>query len=235
MKSLFSGLIITLILALSIFAASQFKNLSLQAIENIVPKNKVSPTIEPSPTAIPTAAPISFSGSQKTFIYLYPPKFIPMSIKLADNLKVSNALPKYPKNGWYIITTPQSLIENQYNYLSFETNIDNLSLTNNGWVLSNVDLKNWFDNNLPNFGLNQKEISQFKSYCLSKLKNSPYYQISYQIPQDKLLINPPVNNTLRYSFYFTNLDSAVILPTPTVNTPNRDGTSVVELSAAFEN
>lgn len=235
MKSLFSGLIITLILALSIFSASQFKHLSLRAIEDFVPKSKITPTVEPSPTAIPTAVPIVFSGSQKTFIYLYPSKFIPMSIKLADTLKVSNALPKYPKNGWYIITTPQSLIENQYNYLSFETDIDNLSLPNNAWILSSAEIKNWFETNLPNFGLNKKEISQFKSYCLSKLKNSPYYQISYSIPKDKLLVNPPVDNTLRYSFYFTNLDSAVALPTPTVITPNRDGTSVVELSAAFEN
>lgn len=235
MKSLLSGLIITLILALSIFAASQFQHLSLQAIENIIPKNKIIPTVEPSPTVIPTAAPTVFSGSQKTFIYLYPSKFIPMSIKLADTLKVSNALPKYPKNGWYIITTSQSLIENQYNYLSFDNDIDNFSLPNSGWIVSNTNIKNWLETNLPNFGLNQKEISQFKSYCLSKLKNSPYYQISYSIPKDKLLVNPPVDNTLRYSFYFTNLDSAVALPAPTVITPNRDGTSVVELSAAFAN
>jgi len=235
MKNLVTGLIITLLLSLSIFAITQFKTLSLNAIENIIPKTNISPTVIPSPTNVPTAAPLSFSGSQKTFIYLYPSKFIPMSIKLDNSIKVLNSLPKYPKNGWYIIATPKSLIENQYNYLSFDTEINNLSLVNSGWIVSNTDIKNWFDNNLPNFGLNKKEISQFKSYCLSQLKNSAFYQINYLIPKDKLLVNPPITSILRYSFYFTNLDSAVTLSAPTIVTPSRDTISAVELSAAFEN
>jgi hypothetical protein len=235
MKNLLSGLIITLLLALSIFAITQFKTLSLNAIENIIPKTDISPTVVPSPTNIPTASPISFSGLQKTFIYLYPSKFIPMSIKLDTKINPENSLPKYPKNGWYIIATPKSLIENKYNYLSFNTDVVNLSLPNSGWIISSLDLNKFFDENLPKFGLNQKETSQFKTYCLSQLKTANFYQISYLIPQDKFLVNPTPSNIFRYSFYFTNLDSVVALPTPTIITPDRDGSNVVELSAAFPN
>jgi hypothetical protein len=235
MKNLITGLTITLLLAISIFAATQFKSLSLHAIENIVPKTNISPTTKPSPTNIPIAIPISFSGTQKSFIYLYPSKFVPMSIKLDTKINPENSLPKYPKNGWYIISTPKSLIENQYNYLSFDTKINNISLSNSGWIVSNTDLKNWFNDNLPKFGLNQKEIFQFKTYCLSQLKPSAFYQINYSLPKDKLLVNPIPNNILRYSFYFTNLDSAVTLPIPTIVAPDRDGSTVVELSAAFPN
>ena len=110
-----------------------------------------------------------------------------------------------------------------------------MPLSDSAWVVSNSDIKNWFDENLPKFGLNQKEISQFKLYCLSQLKDSPYYLISYLIPKDKFLVNPSVSTTLRYSFYFTNLDSAPVLPTPAIVTPKRNGSSVVELSAAFTN
>jgi hypothetical protein len=235
MKNILTGLTLTFLIALSVFVVTQFKGISLHAIENVVPKTNISPTIVPSPTNIPTAAPISFSGSQKTFIYLYPSKFIPMSIKLDSTIDPQNSLPRYPGNDWYVIATSKSLIENQYDYLSFNTEVNNLTLSNSGWIVSNADIKNWFDDNLPKFGLNQKEASQFKDYCLSQLKASNFYQISYLTPKDKLLVNPPVANTLRYSFYFTNLDSVAVIPTPTVVTPSRGETSVVELSAAFEN
>ena len=94
MKNLLSGLTITILLALSIFAATQFKHLSLHAVENFIPKPSIVPTIFASPTAVPTPSPVIFSGLQKTFIYLYPNKFIPMSIKLSadSNPKMAGTL-----------------------------------------------------------------------------------------------------------------------------------------------
>lgn len=229
MKNFFNGIIITILLAFSIFIVTQFKTLSLQATENIVP------SIKPTPTIIPTPTPIIFSGIQKFFIYLYPSKFIPMSIKLSSTLSLQESLPLYPKNGWYVIATSKSLIENKYDYLSFETKIDNLLLPDSAWIVSKTNIKNWFDENLPKFGLNQKEISQFKTYCLSQINSSAFYRINYQIPQNKLLVSPTPNTILRYQFYFTNLNSAPVLPTPTITAPNRSASSVVELSAAFKN
>lgn len=235
MKNVLTGLTITILIALSIFAAAQFKNLSLQAIENIAQKPSITPTPLLTPTAVPTLASIPFSGVQKTFIYLYPSKFIPMSVKLDDTINPQNSVPKYPKNGWYIISTSKSLIENQYDYLSFKNDVSNFVLPKTGWIIASSDLKKFFDENLPKFGLNKKEIAQFKSYCLSELKPSAFYQISYTIPKDKLLVNPPLDTILRYSFYFTNLDSAAALSAPDIVTPKRGATTAVELSAAFQN
>lgn len=235
MKNLLNGLTLTILIAISIFMASQFKYLSLQAIENIVPKSSLTPTPILSPTTVPTPTPTLFTGTQKTFIYLYPSKFIPMSIKLDSKINPQNSLPKYPKNGWYIITTPKSLIENKYSYLSFDTSVENITLPSFGWILSAAELDEFFDEKLPIFGLNKNEISQFKEDTLSQLKNSAFYQINYMIPKDKLLVNPAVNNILRYTFYFTNLDSAATLSPPIIKTPSRDGATVLELSAAFQN
>jgi hypothetical protein len=50
-----------------------------------------------------------------------------------------------------------------------------------------------------------------------------------------MCIRDSLNTILRYSFYFTNLDSAAAFSAPDIVTPERGVTTAVELSAAFQN
>lgn len=230
MKNLLTGLTITILVALSVFVASQFKQFS----------NTFAPTPTPIPTLIPSLTPTLTQAPElelpivkKPAIYLYPTSFIPVSVKLVVKGTITKSIPKYPQNGWYVIANPKGLIDNKYDYLFYEAKLDQYQLETDGWVVATSDLKSWFTENLPKFGLNNKEISQFKSYWLKELTDPGFYEIKlfsdeFLNKNMDLIVNPTPDTIIRVEFYFKHLDNQKTLVEPTIITPERHGFTVVE-------
>jgi len=231
MKNILSGLTLTFILALAIFAATQFKQLSSFLVYSISPP---TPTALPTKVLPPTPTPEKLLPvTKKQALYLYPKSYIPISVKLNVGNALIGATPSYPQDSWYVTATSNSLIDNQYTHFLIETKLDSYQLKDEGWVVASKDLRTWFNTNLPKFGLNQKEVIDFKNFWLKELNKTGYYEI--RLFSDEFLkknidysVTPTPDTLIRVEFYFKYLDQAITLPEASIVTPKRSGFTVLE-------
>jgi len=111
--------------------------------------------------------------------------------------------------------------------------MNDLALPDNGWVVAQENLKNWFDKNLTKLGLNEREEADFMEYWLDKLSDSGYYEIrlldqAFLETNAKLAISPSPDTVIRVIFYFTPLNEYKIVEAPVIQTPERKGFVVLE-------
>jgi len=177
---------------------------------------------------------------KKPAIYLYPTEDTRISVKLIVNGTISKDIPKYPKDGWDVFTTKEGLIDNQYDYLFYEAKLNELELPEDGWIVAYTDLDNWFEINLKQFGLNQKETSQFKEYWLKELPKSNYYEIRL-LSKDfinknmQLIIDPTPDTIIRIQFYFRPIKELKEIQNPIIIKSTRKGFTVVEWGGILDN
>lgn len=178
-------------------------------------------------------------GVKKPAIYLYPLTDSKIQVKVNINGKITKDIPDY-NNGWDVFATKEGIINNEYDYLFYEAELNKLELPNEGWNVKYSDLENWFDNNLPKLGLNEKETRQFKEYWLNELPESNYYEI--KMLDDKFLkqnmnldITPIPDTLIRIEFYFKPTNSIKEINEPVIVTPNREGFTVVEWGGILDN
>ena len=176
---------------------------------------------------------------EKPVIYLYPEEDSTILVKLNINGIITETIPTY-NDEWSVFVTKEGLIDNQYDYLFYEADLNSLELPKTGWILRYNDLEVWFNDNLPKLGLNEKEKSQFKEYWLERLPKSNYYEI--KIFEEKfleqnmgLLINPKPDTLIRLNFYFKPVENYVDIKEPLIKTPNRIGFTVVEWGGMVDN
>jgi len=176
---------------------------------------------------------------KKPAIYLYPIEDSLINVQLDINGKIIQDIPPYI-DGWKVFVTKEGLIENKYDYLFYEANLNKISLSKEGWVVKYDDLGNWFDINLIRMGLNEKEKMQFKEYWLINLPKSNYYEI--KLLEDKflkenmgLIISPQPDTLIRLEFNFKPLKEKIEISEPTIVTPERKGFVAVEWGGILEN
>ena len=129
--------------------------------------------------------------------------------------------------------SPEGLIDNKYDYLFYEVQLNKIDLPDEGWVVKYDKLENWFDEELIEFGLNQKEKAQFKEYWLKDLKQSSYYEIKlldekFLSENMNLIITPEPQTIIRLNFYFKPLNEIITLKEPEIIKKERKGFTVVE-------
>jgi len=175
---------------------------------------------------------------EKPAIYLYPVEDSQIDVKVLVNGELTLTIPDY-ENGWNVFVTKEGIIENKYDYLFYEADLNIISLPEEGWVIKYEELNNWFENQLPILGLNEKETSQFIEYWMERLPKANYYEI--KLFEDKflkenmdLLITPTPDTLIRLEFNFKALEDKITLPEPTIKTPERNGFVVVEWGGILE-
>ena len=169
---------------------------------------------------------------KKPAVYLYPVETMSVDVKVKVNGKLTLTEPLYG-NGWSVIATPNGLIDNKYDYLFYEAELNKIELPDDGWVVAYEEIENWFDEYLPQMGLNTKEKEQFKEYWLKDLRKANYYEI--KLLGDKflsenmdLIITPKPETILRLNFYFRPLDTRHELKAPEIKKIERKGFTVIE-------
>lgn len=178
-------------------------------------------------------------GVKKPAVYLYPTKTTNVKVSLSINGYISKSEPEYA-NGWQVTAQPSGLIDNKYDYLFYEAQLSNLELPNEGWVVAGNNLKNWFDVNLTNLGLNEKEKSQFEEYWLNELPENNFYEIklldnNFLDKNMALNISPQPDTIIRLNFYFKPLEKEIKINKPSIITPQRQGFTVVEWGGILGN
>lgn len=169
---------------------------------------------------------------KKPAVYLYPMETTNIKVNIEVNGKLTYTEPLYG-NGWNVSVTPNGLIDGKYDYLFYEADLKKIELPDEGWIVEYNKLENWFDEYLPQLGLNEKEKNQFKEYWLSNLKKANYYEIKllgndFLKENMNLIISPEPKTIIRLNFHFKPVFEKIEIKQPTVSTPLRDGFTVVE-------
>jgi hypothetical protein len=190
----------------------------------------------------------------KPAVYLYPQKDTVVNVKV--NIKngfLTYTDPLYPKDtGWSVLAKPNGdlaylnhhLADSHgeityptgvFPYLYYEGKVQDNAIEKptTGFVKPYNQLPTFFDDVLPELGLNATEATEFKKYWLKALPKSPYYFIGI-IPQDKLnqqeplTITPKQDSMIRVRLYFEALAEFKQVDQPTIQTPQRNGFTVVD-------
>ncbi len=165
-------------------------------------------------------------------IYLYPETTIDISVDISfpNGGRVVESEPPYD-NGWDVNVTPEGIIDEQYEYLFYDTR-QVISLNyQSGWLLDGNDLENEFRYLLMNLGYVGREIDDFVEYWLPKIGTTPYLAV---YPQDveamiTLSIAPAPDELLRMIFFFRPLSEPVQLEElPLPDAIQRNGFTAVE-------
>ncbi len=172
---------------------------------------------------------------KKPNIYLYPLTTRTITVKFEFPLggRILESIPLY-SNGWTVEVQPNGKINNQYDYLFYESINPDVYQYNSGWVVSRDTLTSFFSNNLLQYGFNEREKNDFVEYWIPLLKEHQYYYIYPQLSEIiekviRLNISEPPDNMLRLFFVIEgseNLDRK--LQTPLIPKFNRSGFVVTE-------
>ena len=169
---------------------------------------------------------------KKPALYLYPEQTTDIKVKLDVNGAITFTEPLY-NSGWNVTVSPDGRIDDKYDYLFYEAKLNKIELPDEGWVVEYGKLGKWFENILPELGLNSKETEQFKEYWANNLKKSNYYEIrlldnNFLNDNMKISVTPEPQTIIRLDFYFKPLIEKSYLKEPVIKTSERKGFTVVE-------
>lgn len=176
---------------------------------------------------------------KKPAIYLYPEKTTSVKVDLNIKGTITESIPKY-ETGWDVMVTPDGKINGKYDYLFYEAQLDEkVKLPDEGWIVPYCNLKSWFDEYLPQMGLNEREIKDFKNYWLKTLAPAKYYIIrmldtEFLDKNLKLIITPQPQTVIRVILYFEAVDNYRDIRPPRLQHPERKGFTVVEWGGIFK-
>lgn len=156
----------------------------------------------------------------KPNIYLYPEETTEVSVRLVPMepgaLTVTD--PEYGE-GWDVEVTPEGIIEDEYTFLFYESDVPALYQTEFGYVVPYEDRLAWMEDTLPLYGLEGAEVDDFIDYWTIHLPEMPYY---FFFPQNSarcdelvaLEVDPEPDNVLRIWFYVVGAYGPFRLPEP---------------------
>ncbi len=171
--------------------------------------------------------------AKKPIIYLYPEETTNVNIKMLNEKDLLTTYPKY-KNGWNVTVDKNGKITYQnkeYYALYYESNIKNISMHKDGFVVSGKDVSNFLEEKLELLGLNYKEREEFIVYWLPILEKNKYNYIYFETNLDELIpmsIEPKPNTEIRILMEYKPLNNKIKVPEQKLSKVTRSGFTLVE-------
>lgn len=146
-----------------------------------IPFHSCKPEPEPDPEDI---------RLYKPNIYLYPTQeqILNVTLSFPSGGRIIASIPDYGK-GWMVSVDTNGIINNEFEYLFYESDQPDVWQTNEGWIISAADLEKFFSENMSEYGFAGREIKDFTDYWIPRLKDYKYYEI---FPQEKKIIDTVV-------------------------------------------
>lgn len=172
----------------------------------------------------------------KPNIYIYPEKEIYLNITLdfPKGGKVIVSIPEYG-NGWDITVDGNGKINNEYDYLFYESSQPDVWQLEKGWIINRENLHDFFVENMSESGFAGREIQDFTDYWIPRLTASGFYAI---YPQTNNIINSVIelnvsketDNILRlfYVIQETTAQTNTNITPPETEHFNREGFFITE-------
>ena len=180
---------------------------------------------------------ISSAECAKPVIYLYPTETTKIAVKVEPKGGLNYSEPNY-KNGWFVQADPfGNIIElssmKNYPYLFWEGRGAIYEQPKKGFVVQREKVYTFLVEKLANSGLNKKETNDFLEFWGQKMKDSPYYFVTFLGNREMnqiapLIINPKPDTVIRVLMDFTPLTSPINVKEYEILTPQRNGFTVVE-------
>lgn len=178
----------------------------------------------------------------KPNIYLYPQVTIELDVNISfpHTGEVVVSIPEYPEQWRNLQIEPDGKINDQYNYLFYESIQPNIFQKTKGWVVELENLDGFFKENLQKSGFNQTEIKDFIEYWIPILIDSKYYAIYPQYnkqldPLIQLNFSKQPDSILRLTYFVKKLNSnETELERPEIPSFERTGFVVTEWGLIFD-
>jgi hypothetical protein len=150
---------------------------------------------------------------RKPNVYLYPTERSQISVSLSFPIggKIITSIPAY-ENGWIVYVDTSGIINNNYEYLFYESKQPDIWQRNEGWTIKRSELGTFFNDNMLKHGFYGREIKDFIDYWIPLLTDFEYYEI---YPQEaniiekvvRLEISKTPNNVLRLYYLINGVNS----------------------------
>ena len=175
---------------------------------------------------------------KKPIIYIYPIEKMDVEVKLGNPQYLSYTYPKY-KNGWSVTADVDGTLvdkntgKNLYAlYWEGKEVPKNINLKE-GFCVKGKDTATFLEEKLSLLGLSDKEAEEFIIYWLPKMEENNYNYIRFETKeeQDKsmpLEITPKPDNLIRVMMDWKGLDEKIEVQEQNLETPIREGYTVVE-------
>ena len=173
----------------------------------------------------------------KPIIYLYPTEETQVSVKVGNPENLTHTYPKY-ENGWNVIAKPNGELKDiktgRNLYALYWEGINTAKPNmNEGFIAKGEDTISFLEEKLAILGLNEREAEEFIVYWLPKLESNKYNFIRFETMEEinesmPLKITPTPDTIIRVIMEFKGIDEPFKVQEQKLETPVRDGFTVVE-------
>lgn len=173
----------------------------------------------------------------KPIIYLYPTNEENVTVKLGNSNYLTHTYPKY-NNSWNVYAYPDGkLIDNNTGRelygLYWEGNNHYSKVTDEGFVVKGEDTSKFLEDKLSILGLTEREADEFIIYWLPILEENNYNYIRFETIDEinsymPLDINPKPDSVIRVLMDYKPLNKKINVKEQILETPERNGFTVVE-------
>ncbi len=173
----------------------------------------------------------------KPIIYLYPETDTVCSVKLDVTGGITCSYPQYQESGWESFTArPDGTLifpdGSEYYALYWEGKGTSALDMTTGFCVKGSETAAFLSDILPKLGLNAKEANEFIIYWLPRMQENPYNLISFQTSaytdNAKLTVTPEPDTMIRVFMAYQSLEEPVEIAPQTIETPMRNGFTVIE-------
>jgi hypothetical protein len=177
----------------------------------------------------------SYIQALKPNIYLYPEEQIELDVHISfpHGGQIAASEPPYG-DGWRLVVEPSGLINEEYEFLFYESFQPDYGQYDSGWVLAREKLETFFRNNMAQTSFNEAEIDDFIEYWMPRLIEYPYYAIYPQYNEQlaemiKLEFSVEPQSLIRLIYSVRGLESNnLTIQEPTIPSFAREGFTVTE-------
>jgi hypothetical protein len=176
----------------------------------------------------------------KPNIYLYPEQTAQLSVRLdlAPGSQIIASVPDYG-SGWTVNVAPSSLIDSEYDYLFYETTVNDVFQRDAGWAVAGDGAMEWFADALAAYGFEAAEIEDFVDQWEGNLPEASWYRVFPQLDDTisrtvGLQIAPPPDSVRRLWFLVECAEDCADLAEPAIPAFERKGFTAVEWGIVLE-
>jgi len=173
----------------------------------------------------------------KPVIYLYPSQETKVSVQLEPQGGFSFTEPEYI-NGWEVLARPDGTLTEvssgkQYPYLFWEGRGGIYERPKRGFVVAQHDIPVFLTRSLAQLGLNSKETVDFIEFWEPRMKQAPYYFVSFLGTQAMnalapMKITPEPDTIIRILMDFSPLEKSIKVEPVYLRSIPRKGFTVIE-------
>ena len=175
----------------------------------------------------------------KPIIYFYPEEDTVCSVNIDINGELTCTYPEYGEDGWTGFTASKdgtlTFPDGKTYYALYwegKGKEDAEFDLSRGFCVRGEDTADFLADILPKLGLSEREANEFIIYWLPVMQENPYNLITFQTEEyeknAKLNISPEPDTVIRVFMVFKALDREVDIEAPEIQTPSREGFTVVE-------